>query len=109
MLARAVLSIPCAFGWVSLAHAAPLRRNVLPILTAELSGFAPYTQFARAAYCPTSKLTSWDCGGAWCRIGLFLQIKATAVQPLVMRFPDSNPPLLAGTEIRSRSVRFRLI
>ncbi|PFH51568.1 hypothetical protein AMATHDRAFT_142271 [Amanita thiersii Skay4041] len=39
-------------------------RSETPLSAAELSGLAPYTQFARAAYCPTSKLTGWNCGEA---------------------------------------------
>lgn len=50
------------------AASPPLRRSTSPISTAELSGFAPYTQFARAAYCPTSKLIGWNCGGKQCRV-----------------------------------------
>ncbi|KAF8893961.1 Alpha/Beta hydrolase protein [Infundibulicybe gibba] len=40
------------------------RRGVTPLSSAELSSLAPFTQFARAAYCPTSKLTGWTCGDA---------------------------------------------
>jgi hypothetical protein len=61
MLARLALSLVslCA----SLTLAAPLQeRAVTQVSAAELAGFAPYTQFARAAYCPTSKLTGWNCG-----------------------------------------------
>ncbi|GLB37517.1 putative alpha beta-hydrolase [Lyophyllum shimeji] len=35
-----------------------------PVPFSDLAAFAPYTQFARAAYCPTSKLTNWTCGAA---------------------------------------------
>ncbi|KAH9485060.1 Lipase [Psilocybe cubensis] len=39
-------------------------RSVTALSSSELSGFAPFTQFARAAYCPTSKLQNWSCGDA---------------------------------------------
>ncbi|THH30720.1 hypothetical protein EUX98_g3455 [Antrodiella citrinella] len=38
--------------------------TVTTLSAEELEDFAPYTQFARAAYCPSSKLTNWDCGEA---------------------------------------------
>lgn len=41
----------------------PIRRAVTPVPASVLAGLAPYTQFARAAYCPTSKLQGWGCGG----------------------------------------------
>ncbi|KAJ3981804.1 Alpha/Beta hydrolase protein [Lentinula detonsa] len=39
-------------------------RAVTQISASELAGFAPYTQFARAAYCPTDVLKDWTCGEA---------------------------------------------
>ncbi|KAF8893960.1 alpha/beta-hydrolase [Infundibulicybe gibba] len=55
-------------GLLSCAFAAPppshVRRAVTPLSSAALSSLAPFTQFARAAYCPTSKLTGWTCGDA---------------------------------------------
>lgn len=39
--------------------------TVTTLSAEELVDFAPYTQFARAAYCPSSKLTNWDCGGKY--------------------------------------------
>ncbi|TCD70529.1 hypothetical protein EIP91_002875 [Steccherinum ochraceum] len=38
--------------------------TVTTLSSAQLSALAPYTQFARAAYCPTSKITNWNCGEA---------------------------------------------
>ncbi|KAF8637954.1 hypothetical protein AX16_010587 [Volvariella volvacea WC 439] len=52
---------------VALVSSVPIgihRRAVSPLSTAELASFAPFTQFARAAYCPTSKLQGWRCGEA---------------------------------------------
>jgi hypothetical protein len=62
MLTWAAFGVLFALAGISAAPP-PLRRSTSTIYTAELSGFAPYTQFARAAYCPTSKLTGWSCGG----------------------------------------------
>ncbi|KAJ3838781.1 Alpha/Beta hydrolase protein [Lentinula raphanica] len=39
-------------------------RTITQISASELAGFAPYTQFARAAYCPTDVLKTWTCGEA---------------------------------------------
>ncbi|KAF8236480.1 alpha/beta-hydrolase [Tricholoma matsutake] len=65
MSTRAIFCILFVFGGISTVPAAWLRyRSTSNISTAVLSGFAPYTQFARAAYCPTSKLTGWKCGEA---------------------------------------------
>ncbi|KAI0076704.1 alpha/beta-hydrolase [Panus rudis PR-1116 ss-1] len=38
--------------------------TVTKLTAAELSSLAPYTQFARAAYCASSKITNWGCGAA---------------------------------------------
>ncbi|EKM81044.1 hypothetical protein AGABI1DRAFT_105879 [Agaricus bisporus var. burnettii JB137-S8] len=52
----------------AIAIAAPAvqlqQRAVTPLSASELSSFAPFTQFARAAYCPTSRLVGWNCGEA---------------------------------------------
>jgi hypothetical protein len=39
-------------------------RDTTPVNSADLSGFAPYTQFARAAYCDPSIVQGWGCGEA---------------------------------------------
>ncbi|KAI0336577.1 alpha/beta-hydrolase [Cubamyces sp. BRFM 1775] len=39
-------------------------RAVTPVSSADLAGLAPYTQFARAAYCDPSKTANWSCGEA---------------------------------------------
>ncbi|KAJ4475797.1 Alpha/Beta hydrolase protein [Lentinula aciculospora] len=40
------------------------RRAVTQLSTTELASFAPFTQFARAAYCGTDILQDWTCGEA---------------------------------------------
>ena len=48
----------------TLVHAVPhlIRRTETPLSASQLAGLAPYTQFARAAYCSTSSLSNWSCG-----------------------------------------------
>ncbi|KAJ8522418.1 hypothetical protein ONZ45_g1007 [Pleurotus djamor] len=59
------LGLLAALG--NVVDAAPVEHNAKRAVTAlsstELASFAPFTQFARAAYCPTSKLQGWKCGG----------------------------------------------
>ncbi|KAI0042122.1 alpha/beta-hydrolase [Auriscalpium vulgare] len=38
--------------------------TVSTLSASQLAAFAPFTQFARAAYCPSSKITNWQCGQA---------------------------------------------
>ncbi|KAH8104577.1 alpha/beta-hydrolase [Cristinia sonorae] len=39
---------------------------VTTLSSSQLASFAPFTQFARAAYCPSNEIASWNCGEA-CR------------------------------------------
>ncbi|KAF8806432.1 alpha/beta-hydrolase [Phlegmacium glaucopus] len=39
-------------------------RSVIQVSAADLGSLAPFTQFARAAYCPTNILQGWNCGEA---------------------------------------------
>jgi hypothetical protein len=39
-------------------------RSVTALSATQLANLAPFTQFARAAYCPTDLLQNWDCGQA---------------------------------------------
>jgi hypothetical protein len=48
-------------------YAAPTilqERSVTQLSAADISSLAPFTQFARAAYCPTNVLQGWNCGEA---------------------------------------------
>jgi hypothetical protein len=38
-------------------------RSINKLSTNQFSAFAPFTEFARAAYCPTAKIMKWTCGG----------------------------------------------
>ncbi|KDR85996.1 hypothetical protein GALMADRAFT_85203 [Galerina marginata CBS 339.88] len=40
------------------------KRSVRAVSSADLAGLTPFTQFARAAYCPTNALRNWSCGDA---------------------------------------------
>lgn len=47
-------------------YAAPAilqERSVTQLSAEDLDNLAPFTQFARAAYCHTSVLQGWNCGG----------------------------------------------
>jgi hypothetical protein len=50
----------------------------------DLSTFAPYIEFARAAYCDTSKIPGWKCGGLsflshlYALLGLLIKMKMLA-------------------------------
>ncbi|KJA29031.1 hypothetical protein HYPSUDRAFT_61869 [Hypholoma sublateritium FD-334 SS-4] len=52
------------FRAASAAPGALQGRSVTALSTSDLSSLAPFTQFARAAYCSTSKLSGWSCGAA---------------------------------------------
>jgi hypothetical protein len=39
------------------------RSGVVQLSAAQIAEFAPFTQFARAAYCDPSIITEWKCGG----------------------------------------------
>ena len=52
------------------------KRAATQLSSTQLSSYAPFTQLARAAYCASSKLTNWDCGGMLLRLHLVLDIDA---------------------------------
>jgi len=43
---------------------APPQRRAAVLSATQLSGLAPFTQFARAAYCAPTKIVGWKCGQA---------------------------------------------
>lgn len=50
---------------MTVALAAPAtKRSVTALSSSQLASFAPFTQFARAAYCDSSKVKNWQCGQA---------------------------------------------
>ena len=38
------------------------KRDVTALSSDQLAAFAPFTEFARAAYCPSDKIVGWQCG-----------------------------------------------
>ncbi|KAF8831785.1 hypothetical protein HHX47_DHR1001030 [Lentinula edodes] len=62
---HSLLLVSAALSAVGLTSANPVdleRRTVTTLSATELSSFAPFTQFARAAYCGTDILQDWTCG-----------------------------------------------
>jgi hypothetical protein len=71
------------------------KRAVTPLSASQLSSFAPFTQFARAAYCATSGLQTWSCGGTFVFIssvlsGINIHLEACAANS------DFQPTLVGG-------------
>ena len=65
----------------TLVQAVPhlIRRTETPLSDSQLADLAPYTQFARAAYCSTSSLSKWSCG----RTSLTFHVPIVALDQLV--------------------------
>ena len=38
-------------------------RDASRLSASQLASYAPFTQFARAAYCASTKIMPWNCGG----------------------------------------------
>lgn len=53
LLAKEIYAAPAILG----------ERSVTQVSAADLGSLAPFTQFARATYCPTNILQDWNCGG----------------------------------------------
>ena len=61
-----LLNVALALLFVDSALALPTlhgKRAASQLSSTQLSSYAPFTQLARAAYCASSKLTNWNCGG----------------------------------------------
>ena len=58
------LSAPRALSAPTASRRAPARRTTAAVSADALAGLAPFTQFARAAYCPSDKIANWSCGEA---------------------------------------------
>lgn len=65
LVAPAPGAAPAAVDVVVEAAPELAARAVTTLSTATLAGYAPYTQLARAAYCPPAKVTGWACGGTF--------------------------------------------
>ncbi|KAF8718981.1 hypothetical protein AX14_011605 [Amanita brunnescens Koide BX004] len=91
----------------TLVHAVPylVPRAETPVSASQLADLAPYTQFARAAYCSTSSLSSWGCGQACAALSGFQPTlvggDGNAVQIFFVGYwPDKNSVVVAheGTD-----------
>ncbi|KAI0045094.1 alpha/beta-hydrolase [Auriscalpium vulgare] len=102
-----------ALSFSTVTFAAPTARtpasrrdNTVSTLSAsQLAAFAPFTQFARAAYCPISKIKTWQCGQACDALPGFQPTltggDGNAIQQFFVGFhPDSNSVVVAheGTD-----------
>ncbi|KAJ3506601.1 hypothetical protein NLJ89_g6780 [Agrocybe chaxingu] len=94
-------------AFVGVCYAVPTalqERAVTALSSSDLAGFAPFTQFARAAYCPDA-LKTWTCGAA-CNANSDFQVTLTGgdgneIQIYYVGFsPSQNSIIVAheGTE-----------
>jgi hypothetical protein len=79
------------------------KRTVTPLSSSDLAAFAPFTQFARAAYCPLDALKNWSCGGMFDFIHHSRKALKQA-QRRVLPYQDSNPLSSAAMEMLFKSV-----
>ncbi|GJE98300.1 lipase [Phanerochaete sordida] len=61
---------------LELPHVEVARAGVSTLSASQLSALAPYTQFARAAYCDSSIINGWQCGQA-CQANPGFQVTLT--------------------------------
>lgn len=82
------------------AHASPgavlRKRSVTPLTASQLGSLAPFTQFARAAYCPISELRSWNCGGLFHLHIILLLIHETHNPEACAANANFQPTLVGG-------------
>ena len=72
-------------------------RNVTALSAADLASLAPYTQFARAAYCPTCKLKRWNCGSKSFLSSVSMATKVfTYLTAICKALPGFLPTLIGG-------------
>jgi len=62
VIALSTILIAVSYAAALPALMSPVRREVTSLTPEELGAQAPYTQFARAAYCPDG-IANWGCGG----------------------------------------------
>jgi hypothetical protein len=68
LLARLALALPAPV--MPITFRARDDNATTPVTKDQLAAFTSFTQFARAAYCPSDKLTDWKCGGEFGRYRL---------------------------------------
>ncbi|CAA7259111.1 unnamed protein product [Cyclocybe aegerita] len=93
-----------ALGLVGVSYAAPTalqERAATALSSSELASFAPFTQFARAAYCPNG-LKTWTCGAA-CNANSDFQVTLTGgdgneIQIYYVGFSPSQNSIIVAHE-----------
>lgn len=65
LFSAAITYAPRAALGAPTTTAAQTPSSVVTLNKSDLAVYAPFTQFARAAYCPASKLKKWTCGGTY--------------------------------------------
>ena len=90
--ALGVQALPSPVVDASAAHVDLLPRDgVTTLSAATLAGLAPYTQFARAAYCDSSIVQGWKCGRAFVLVVCAIAgLMCVCVQRLVRLYRDSR-------------------
>lgn len=84
------------------------RDGTTALSATQLGSFAPFTQFARAAYCPSDKIMSWQCGGA-VQLGTSPTSALTVHQRLAMLIRGSTPPSLVVMAMGCNSVGVHVV
>lgn len=65
----------------------------------DISGFTSFTQFARAAYCPQSKIKNWSCGGKLSLFPIGIGVNSVLVSAFAgacSAVPGFQPTLTGG-------------
>lgn len=103
--AAQALAVPApASEALELPHVEVARAGVTTLSASQLSGLAPYTQFARAAYCDSSKITGWQCGRRLFPHGPYIIVADIRIQRRARPTLDSSPLLLVAMEATSSCV-----
>jgi hypothetical protein len=79
-------------------YAAPAileERSVTQLSAADLSSLAPFTQFSRAAYCPTNTLQGWNCGGDCYFIQIWIPLNLGLIEACAA-IPGFQPTVVGG-------------
>src|SRR6266404_2051105 len=69
--------------------------GVTPLTISQYAAFVPYVEFARAAYCPPSKIDGWKCGGQ-CSPHRFCRLSHMAMLDACRAVPGFIPTLTGG-------------
>ncbi len=74
-------------------------RDATKLSAEQLASYSPFTQFARAAYCPSTKIIPWECGGtsysSWQLTSIRLRLMRTSTEACAAN-ADFRPSLIGG-------------